>query len=68
VTGFVVNDLGELSSTLARLASGELVVDRARCRERAAARFSRERMVDDYLALYEEALGRVPAGARALLQ
>ena len=68
VTGFIVEDLDQMAQTLAALSRGELVVDRARCRARAVRRFSRERMVDDYLAIYQEAIGAPEPAGPAWLQ
>lgn len=56
VTGWVVDDAAEMTALVRALHSGEIRVDREACRRRAAARFHRDRMVDDYLALYEESL------------
>jgi glycosyltransferase involved in cell wall biosynthesis len=52
VTGFLGESDEELASFAAR--AGEL--DRAACRSRAEARYSAERMVSDYEALYREIL------------
>jgi glycosyltransferase involved in cell wall biosynthesis len=56
VTGLVVDDVSGAIAALPRAAS----LDRRAIRARVAERFSRDRMVDDYLAVYE----RVLAGAR----
>jgi glycosyltransferase involved in cell wall biosynthesis len=53
-TGFLVRDAGEADRALTQLGK----IDRATCREAAERRFSVERMVDDYLALYERLLKR----------
>ena len=49
VTGFLVPDLEAAEAALARI--GEL--DRGACRARVECRFSAERMVDDYIRVYE---------------
>lgn len=54
VTGFLVNGVDEAVAAVGRL--GE--IDRAACRASAAARFSVDRMADEYLALYRRILGR----------
>jgi glycosyltransferase involved in cell wall biosynthesis len=56
VTGFVVDDVAGAIDAVRRVRS----LDRRAVRARAADRFSRDRMVDDYLRVYE----RVLAGAR----
>jgi len=48
VTGYLVRDVAEAVAVLPRATA----LDRAAVRGRAAERFSRERMVDAYLALY----------------
>jgi glycosyltransferase involved in cell wall biosynthesis len=53
VTGFLVADLRAAEEALERLAS----LDRRACRAHVEARFSAERMVDDYIQLYERILG-----------
>lgn len=52
VTGFVVDDVDDAVNAVFRI--GEL--DRRAIRARCADRFSRDRMVDDYLAVYERLL------------
>lgn len=55
VTGFLARDVADM----ARILRDEVPhFDRRACRERAAARFSRERMVRDYLEVYERAAQR----------
>jgi glycosyltransferase involved in cell wall biosynthesis len=51
VTGFIVRDADEMVDVIR---PGGLVdgIDRARCRERAARRFSRARMTIEHEALY----------------
>ena len=49
VTGFLVNSLDEAIAAAARLDE----IDRAACRRAAEARFSVDRMVDQYLAVYD---------------
>ncbi len=61
VTGFIVDDVEGAAAALARV--GEL--DRARVRGRCAERFSRDRMVDDYLAVYERVLAGDALAPRA---
>lgn len=57
VTGFVARDRDEMRDIIRP--GGPLDgFDRARCRERAAARFGRDRMVADYESIYAEAAGR----------
>jgi glycosyltransferase involved in cell wall biosynthesis len=57
-TGFLANDLEQAAEAVEQLST----IDRGACRREAETRFSAQRMVDDYLALYED----VVAG-RALL-
>lgn len=52
VTGFLVSDLDEAVDAIGRI--GE--IDRAACRRSVEARFSVDRMADDYLALYRRLL------------
>ena len=58
VTGFVVDDVAGAIAAVDRALS----LDRRGVRTRAAERFSRDRMVDDYLRVYE----RVLAGAHVV--
>lgn len=55
LTGFVVNDVDEMAARILALRRGGF--DRVRCREHAVRRFSADRMVEDYLAVYEEVAG-----------
>jgi glycosyltransferase involved in cell wall biosynthesis len=48
VTGFVFSDLEQMVNELPRVFG----LDRRRVRERAAARFGVQRMVDEYIAVY----------------
>jgi glycosyltransferase involved in cell wall biosynthesis len=52
VTGFLVGGVDEAVAAVERAAT----IDRAACRAAATARFSAERMVDDYLRVYEDVL------------
>lgn len=52
VTGLMVRDVDEAVAAVPRAAA----MDRATVRTRASARFSQDRMVSDYLALYERIL------------
>ena len=54
VTGFLVDTAEEAVAAIARIDE----IDRAACRRAVEARFSVERMADDYLALYRRILGR----------
>lgn len=56
VTGFAVTTIDAAIDAVARAAA----LDRERVRTRAASRFGVERMVDDYLAIYEMMLARQP--------
>jgi glycosyltransferase involved in cell wall biosynthesis len=53
VTGFIVDSVESAAQAVQHI--GE--IDRARCRERFEARFTDERMTDDYLAIYERLVG-----------
>jgi len=55
VTGFIARDAEEMAE-LIRHGGAVDRFDRRRCRERAVARFSRERMVLDYERLYQRAM------------
>jgi glycosyltransferase involved in cell wall biosynthesis len=52
VTGFVARSLDDMVE-LIRPGGAVDTIDRQRCRRRAIERFSRDRMVEDHLALYE---------------
>ena len=56
MTGFVVDDIAGAIDAVRRAAA----LDRSKVRARVAERFSRDRMVDDYLRVYD----RVAASAR----
>ena len=58
-TGFVVDDVAAAVEAVAR--AGDL--DRRAIRARCAERFSRDRMVDDYVRVYEQALVDAPVRA-----
>jgi glycosyltransferase involved in cell wall biosynthesis len=58
-TGYLVADVGEAVEAVERT----VALDRIACREAALRRFSAERMVDDYLHVYEDVL----AGAGGLV-
>lgn len=58
ITGFVVDDLSEAVAAVERASS----LDRRAIRARCAERFSRDRMVDEYLAVYDTVLARREAG------
>jgi glycosyltransferase involved in cell wall biosynthesis len=49
VTGFIVDDIDGAVDAMARVAT----LDRTNIRARAVARFGRDRMIEDYLAVYE---------------
>ena len=48
VTGYLVADIGEMAQAIGT----SVAIDRERCREQARRRFSQERMVAGYFALY----------------
>ena len=52
VTGFVVDDIEEMTDAVAKIDS----IDRAACRAHALRKFSAKRMADDYEALYRKIL------------
>ncbi len=54
VTGFIVDDVAGAVDAL----RGVRTLDRARCRDRVAGRFTVDQMVEGYLAVYREALAR----------
>ena len=54
VTGFLVDDLDAAAATLREVPR----IDRHACRTHVEARFSAERMVDDYIRLYERIVER----------
>jgi glycosyltransferase involved in cell wall biosynthesis len=77
VTGYICDNISEMAQAVAGLS----LIDRSRCREIFEKRFTVERMVKDYLAIYEgiaaashrphlvahaRTSGRVLAGARGL--
>jgi len=57
VTGFIVESLEEMADTI-RPGGPLESFDRARCRDHAATRFSRDRLVADHLRLYRQVLAR----------
>ena len=50
VTGYICDNVGEMAQAVAGLS----LIDRSRCREIFEKRFTVERMVQDYLAIYEK--------------
>ena len=56
LTGFLVSSSDEMARRLSSLVREGF--DRAACRTRAVARFAATRMVDEYLAVYRDALAR----------
>jgi mannose-6-phosphate isomerase-like protein (cupin superfamily) len=48
-TGFLVGDIGEMAPAVSRIKE----IDRSRCRRWVEERFSADRMVEDYLRVYE---------------
>lgn len=62
VTGFICDTLDEMVAAMDRLA----LIQRRRCREAFEARFTVQRMAEDYLALYER-MAALPARRRALV-
>lgn len=60
-TGYLVRDIEAAVAAVSEV--GEL--DRRECRSDAETRFSADRMVDDYLALFERILDRTPDRVRA---
>jgi glycosyltransferase involved in cell wall biosynthesis len=65
VTGFVVADDAEMTETIRP--GGPLdSFDRRRCRERAAERFGRDRMVRGYEALYQRVTAARLTGPRTV--
>lgn len=61
VTGFICDDLNEMAGAVKRLP----LIQRRRCREAFEARFTVQRMAEDYLALYER-MAAVPVRPHAL--
>ncbi|MDQ2951260.1 MAG: glycosyltransferase family 4 protein [Chloroflexota bacterium] len=61
VTGYVVDDLEGAVRAVEQVGT----LDRAQIRARCAQRFSRDRMVGDYLDVYRDVLAARPAQARA---
>ncbi len=61
VTGYVVDDLEGAVRAVEQVGT----LDRAQIRARCAQRFSRDRMVGDYLEVYRDVLAARPAQARA---
>jgi glycosyltransferase involved in cell wall biosynthesis len=55
-SGFIVDDVEAMAGAIARLDQ----IDRRECRLAAERRFTVERMVDDYEAMYRSMLGRPP--------
>ena len=53
-TGFLVNNVDEACDKLDLIRE----LDRKECYQWVKERFSQERMVDDYITLYEQILGR----------
>ena len=49
VTGYICDNIGEMAQAVAGLS----LLDRTRCREIFEKRFTVERMVKDYVAIYE---------------
>ena len=65
-TGFVCEGLDEMTTAVKRIPE----IDRRRCRWAFEQRFSAERMAQDYLRVYEQAIGNISAteaGAASLI-
>jgi glycosyltransferase involved in cell wall biosynthesis len=60
ITGYVVHDLEDAVRAVERVGA----LDRARIRARCAERFSRDRMVGDYLDVYRDVLAARSTQAR----
>jgi glycosyltransferase involved in cell wall biosynthesis len=58
VTGFIVRDAEDMTRVI-RMGGPLDTFDRRRCRARAVERFSRDRMVRDYLSVYQTVQDRV---------
>jgi hypothetical protein len=70
VTGWLCRDAVVMASRLRALRHGEITIDRAACRARAASRFAIATMTDRYLDAYARlaarpALASVPATSEA---
>ena len=50
--GFLVNSTGEAAASVENIK----LIDRAFCREWAESKFSKEKMVEDYIAVYKKIL------------
>src|SRR5262249_9738637 len=59
ITGFLVSDTRDMAQAIAAATT----IDPERCRAAARERFSLDRMVEQYLALYERLAARVPVEA-----
>jgi glycosyltransferase involved in cell wall biosynthesis len=57
ITGFLVDGEDEMAARLAALSRDPRAFDRRRCRAHAVRRFSADRMVDDYLRVYQALVG-----------
>lgn len=60
VTGSLVHTVAQAAAAVAGIGR----IDRAGCRERARLRFGADRMVTDYLAVYEQLIGSPRRGRR----
>ncbi len=60
VTGWIADTEDDMVARLRALRDGDLAFDRRLCREQAVRRFGMDRMVDDYLAVYQSAIGMRP--------
>lgn len=60
VTGFLVRNAAEMAEKIPRVTH----LDRRRCRQWVEARFSVDRMVDDYTRVYEKIVGSLPHGRK----
>jgi glycosyltransferase involved in cell wall biosynthesis len=60
-TGWIVADVASAAEAIGRIDR----LDRLAIREEAVRRFSQERMVDDYLAVYSELIRKMPVAPRS---
>jgi glycosyltransferase involved in cell wall biosynthesis len=58
VTGYLVSDAAAAAAAVAKIDD----LDRSACREDALTRFSADRMIDEYLALFQTIVGTRPRG------